>query len=95
MGRPGSAAVAGAATATTTERLAKFAAETAAIPAVEQGKVGAAVQLAAGAGLVAAPMAGAVAAGKFLTEHSAMKSVEAAERERRKKRREQGLPEQP
>jgi len=37
----------------------------------------------------------AVAAGKFLAGHSAMKSVEQAEAERRRKRREQGLPEQP
>ena len=65
MGRPGTAAVA-AAGASTTERLAKFAAETAAIPAREQGKVGAAVQTATAAGLVAAPVVGAVAAGKFL-----------------------------
>ena len=37
----------------------------------------------------------AVAAGKFLAGHSTMKSVERAEAERRRKRREQGLPEQP
>jgi len=41
------------------------------------------------------PVACAVAAGKFLAGHSTMKSVERAEAERRRKRREQGLPEQP
>ena len=90
MGRPGGAAV-----ASTTERLAQISAETAGITVKGQGKVGAAVQTATAAGLIAAPVAGAAAGGKYLAEHSAMKSVDKAEAERRRKRREQGLPEQP
>lgn len=85
MGRPGDTPI------TTAERLAKVAQDTAGITHKERGKVAVAARTALAVAPTVGAAAGAVAVGKKLAEGSAMKSVEQAQAERRK-RKEQSQP---
>jgi hypothetical protein len=90
MGRPGGAAV-----ATTAERLAEVSARSAGTVVKEPGALATAARTA----IAVAPAAGVATAAAYgvkkLAEGSAMSKIERAQAERKKKRREQGLPEEP
>ncbi len=87
MGRPGTAAVASAASAgkSTTERLAKISEETAGITHKEPGKLAVAGKTALAVAPTAALGYGAVKDAEFLATHSAMKEVEQAEEQRKER----------